>query len=205
MSDKDQVSDTDDEQEIEETVEISKYGTDEALAEEFPEHLRTRFTEIDLICPRCRSGWYAVVAEFINVKTHPAAREGILRGTMHRSRCAACRRFTYEKIDQIWQYYDPDEQLIVQVRIDREYKAGGGEDLYYKRLEEMVMRYAEEDVRVDVAFGMQDLIDKHLGGQAAVDAAMRRRAKERELRLHSGMIRLDNEHEYFGEEETQTE
>ena len=172
------------------------------LAEQFPEHLRTRFSEVELFCPRCRSEWAAPVAVFINAKTDPAANEGILRRTMHRSRCPACKGFTHD-IMQVWDYYDPDRQQLVQVRLKYEYKAGGGEDMYFKRLEERVMEYQNDDIKVDVVFGMDELIEKYLGGEEAVAAAMRRREKEIELGLNPGNIRVDNEHEYF-EEKTYT-
>ncbi|CAN5739703.1 hypothetical protein BH23CHL2_BH23CHL2_30020 [soil metagenome] len=173
------------------------------LAEEFPEHLRTRFTEVELLCPKCRSEWSPGVAVLINAKTDPAATEGVLRGTMHRSRCPACKGHVHD-IMHIWDYYDPDNQQIIQVRMDWEYKAGGGEEVYFKRLEDLVMKYQNDDVKVDVVFGMQELIDKYLGGQEAVDAAMRRRDKEIELKLFPGNIRVDNEAEYFEDTKTGT-
>ena len=169
------------------------------LVESFPEHLRSRFTEVELICPKCRSEWTPGVAVFINAKTDPAATEGILRNTMHRSRCPACKGFEHD-IMQIWDYYDPNRQQVVQVRMAWEYKAGGGEEVYFDRLERLVMKYQEDDVKVDVVFGRDELIEKYLGGQEAVDAAMRRRDKEIELKLNPGNIRPDNENEYFEDE-----
>ncbi len=180
---------------------MHEIGSRPELAEQFPEHLRTKFTETELMCPKCRSEWGAGVAVLINAKTDPAAIEGILRGSMHRSRCPACKGYVHD-IMHIWDYYDPDNQQIVQVRMDWEYKAGGGEDVYFKRLESLVMKYQEDDVKVDVVFGMQELRDKYLGGQEAVDAAMRRRDKEIELKLYPGNIRADNEAEYFEDIET---
>jgi hypothetical protein len=170
------------------------------LAEEFPEHLRTRFTEVELICPKCRSQWAAPVASFINIKTDPAAIEGILRNTMHQSRCPACKGFTHD-VMHIWDYYDPDDQQIVQVRLRYEYKAGGGEKIYFKRLEDLVMKYQNDEVKVDVVFSMPELVEKYMGGEEAVAASMRRREKEIELGLNPGNIRVDNEAEYFEVEE----
>ncbi|MEZ4521437.1 MAG: CpXC domain-containing protein [Thermomicrobiales bacterium] len=182
---------------------LNDIGARHDLAEQFPEHLRTRFTEVELMCPKCRSEWSPGVAMLINAKTDPAATEGILRGTMHRSRCPACKGYVHD-IMHIWDYYDPDNDQIVQVRMDWEYKAGGGEEVYFKRLEDLVMKYQNDDVKVDVVFGMQELIDKYLGGEEAVEAAMRRRDKEVELKLYPGNIRADNEAEYFDEAETGT-
>ena len=182
---------------------MNKIGARPELAEQFPEHLRTRFTEVELTCPRCRGQWSPGVAVLINARTDPAATEGILRGTMHRSRCPACKGFVHD-IMHIWDYYDPDNEQIVQVRMGWEYKAGGGEEVYFTRLEALVMKYQEDEVKVDVVFGMQELIDKYLGGQEAVDAAMRRREKEIELKLYPGNIRADNEAEYFEDATTGT-
>lgn len=165
-------------------------------AEQYPEHFRTRYTEIDLTCPRCTSIWHPSVAAFVNAKTDPMVRDGILRKTMHRSRCPACKNHEYE-IDQIWEYYEPDQELIIQVRPGWEFKAGGGEKVYWTRLEDLVLKHAEDEVRVDVVFGFDEMIEKYLGGEQAIEAAMRRRSKEIELKLHAGTILAHNEFEYF--------
>lgn len=165
-------------------------ATAEISPEDFPEHLRTRFTEVTLRCPKCTSEWNPGVAVLVNIKTDPKAREGILRHTMHKSRCPACKRYEYD-IDQIFEYYDPDEQLLVQIRPKWEFKAGGGEDVYWKRLEAVVLKHAGDDVRVDVAFGFDEFIDKHLGGQDAVDAARARREREIEDRVEAGTYHRD--------------
>jgi hypothetical protein len=62
------------------------------------------------------------------------------------------------------------------------------------------MKYQHDDVKVDVVFGMQELREKYLGGQEAMDAAMRRRDKEIELKLYPGNIRADNEAEFFDDD-----
>jgi hypothetical protein len=182
---------------------LNDIGARADLIDQFPAHLRTKFTEVELMCPKCRSEWGAGVAVLVNAKTDPAATEGVLRNTMHRSRCPACKGYVHD-INHIWDYYDPDRQLIVQVRMAWEYKAGGGEEVFYKRLEDLVMKYQNDEVRVDVVFGMQELIDKYLGGEEAVTAAMRRRDKEVELTLAPGNIRADNEHEFFDHGKTAT-
>lgn len=182
---------------------MNKIGARPDLIEQYPEHLRTKFTEVELTCPKCRSEWSAGVAVLINARTDPAATEGVLRGTMHRSRCPACKGFVHD-IMHIWDYYDPDNEQIVQVRMGWEYKAGGEEKVYFERLEALVMKYQNDEVKVDVVFGMQELIDKYLGGQDAADAAMRRRDKEIELKLYPGNIRADNESEYFEDSKTGT-
>ena len=174
---------------------------EEALGQKYPEHLRTRFTELDLTCPRCGSIWNPGVVVLVNAETHPAVREGILRRTMHTTRCPACKQHEYKEVDQIWEYYEPEKDLLIQVRPKWEYKAGGGADLYWSRLEDLVLKYAEDEVQVDVVFGFDGLIEKYLGGEDAVTASMRRRAKEIELKLDPGAIRADNEDEYFTPEE----
>lgn len=174
-------------------------GIREDLVENYPEHLRTRYTEVDIKCPKCQAVWTPAVANFVNAETHPVVREGVLRKTMHHARCPSCRQYELD-VDHIWDYYDPDEGLIVQVRPKWEYKAGGGEECYWDRLESLVLKYQEEDVRVDVVFGFDDFIEKHLGGDEELEASMRRRDKEIELKLNPGSIRPDNEQEYFTED-----
>lgn len=179
-------------------TKVDQFGTNEALSQEFPEHLRTRYSEIELRCPRCTSQWDAPVVMVANAKTHPSATEGVLRRTLHQSRCPACKQHEYD-IDHVWEYYDPDEALIVQVRPQREYKAAGGEEGYLKRLETLVLKHQEDDVRVDVVYGLDELVDKYLGGDEAREAAQRRKEKEAELKLHPGSVRADNEHDFLDE------
>jgi hypothetical protein len=131
--------------------------------------LETWFMDFEVVCRRCQSRWQPPIARFVNVGTDPDARLGILLNTMHQSYCPHCKLKQY--IDTTFEYYDPEQQLVIQVRPEWEYKAGGGEKYYLKRLEDLVMKYSKTDVRVDVVFGLQQLIDKHLGGEAAVAAA----------------------------------
>lgn len=138
----------------------------------------TKFSEVELVCPRCTALWSPAVAVTVNARTDPHAKEGVLRGTMHRSRCPRCKAHEYN-IDQVWDWYDPEERLIIQFRPKWEYKAGGGEEVYFKRLEALIMKYADYDVRVDVSFGFDDAIAKHFGGEEAVAAANERAERER--------------------------
>ncbi|MBX6343155.1 MAG: hypothetical protein IRY97_11900 [Thermomicrobiaceae bacterium] len=142
--------------------------------------VETRFTYLDLRCPKCQSTFEQPVASAVNVATHPDARLGILLGTMHRAVCPLCKH-TFP-INQIFDYYDPERQLVVQVRPEWEFHAGGGEDWYWARYEDLVMKYAGADVRVDVVFGFSEMVEKYLGGQEAVEAARQeweaRRARE---------------------------
>jgi hypothetical protein len=150
------------------------------------ERLQTSYTETELICPKCRAKWSPVVANFINFGTDPKGREGLLRKSVHHAYCPACKY--HMEIDHIFAVYDPDENLIVQVRPRWEFNAGGGENYYWTRLEDLVMTYQEIDARVDVVFGYDELIEKHLGGREAADAALARASQERELKLASGSL-----------------
>jgi len=131
--------------------------------------IETEYTELEMRCVGCSAKWEAPVARQVNVKTHPDARLGILLGTMHRTRCPVCK--TPRDIEFIFEYYDPDQSLLLQVRPDWEIVAGGGEDWYWERYEDLVKKYAEVDVRVDVVFGMSEMVEKYLGGEDARAAA----------------------------------
>ena len=131
--------------------------------------LQTRFVEFQVVCRRCQTSWQPTIARFVNVETDPDARLGILLNRMHWSSCPRCAHEQF--IDTTFEYYDPAEALVIQVRPEWEYAAGGGEDYYLKRFEDLVIAYCTIDVRVDVVFGMRQLVDQYLGGEAAVAAA----------------------------------
>lgn len=122
--------------------------------------------------------WSPPVAVMVNAATDPEAKEGILRGTMHKSRCPACKGHEYD-IDHIFEWYDPEEKLLIQFRPAWEYRAGGGEEVYLKRLESLILKYAEHDIRVDVSFGFDWAIGKYFGGEEEVAAAHARAERER--------------------------
>jgi hypothetical protein len=168
------------------------------MAEQFEaedDRLKTRYTEVELICKKCHARWSPVVASFVNLGTDPKGREGILRKSMHHAFCPVCK--THVEIDHVFGVYDPEENLVVQVRLAWEFRAGGGEEMYWKRLEQLILDWAEEDVRVDVVFGFDELIEKYLGGQAAVDAAMARATQEREQGLAPGSLVDENHDDRF--------
>jgi hypothetical protein len=131
--------------------------------------LETEYTELEMRCVGCKSKWDVPVARQVNVKTHPDARLGILLGTMHRTRCPVCK--TPREVEFIFEYYDPDQSLLLQIRPEWEFEAGGGEDWYWERYEGLVEKYAETEVRVDVVFGFNQMIEKYLGGDDARAAA----------------------------------
>jgi hypothetical protein len=132
-------------------------------------NLETWFEEVDMTCPRCQSTWQPAIARFVNVRTHPDARLGLLLDKMHHSFCPRCK--TPRFIETTFEYYDPDRELVIQIRPEWEIKAGGGEDYYLKRFEDLVNKYAATDVRVDVVFGYKELIERYLGGENAVAEA----------------------------------
>ena len=146
--------------------------------------LETWFMEFEVVCRRCQSKWQPPIARFVNAGTDPDARLGILLGTMHRSFCPACK--LKQLIDTTFEYYDPEQNIVVQVRPEWEFKAGGGEEYYLKRFEDLVIKYSKTDVRVDVVFGQDELIQKYLGGDEAIAAAQeewdqrREQAKQRQ-------------------------
>jgi len=150
--------------------------------------LETEYTEVEMRCVDCSAIWHPPVARQVNVKTHPDARLGILLGTMHRTRCPSCKK--PRDIEVIFDYYDPDQNLVIQIRPDWEIVAGGGEEYYWTQYENLVKKYADQHVRVDVVFGFKEMIEKYLGGDEAVAAAreewnarVEREAQEREAKL----------------------
>src|SRR5579884_3403076 len=161
--------------------------------------LETEYASIDMICPNCQSQWEAPFARLVNVKTDPNGRLGALLGTMHKSHCPFCK--TPRDVEVIWEYYDPDQQLLIQVRPEWEFHAGGGEDWYWARYEDLVEKYKEQEVRVDVVFGFDELIEKHLGGQAAVEEAKR----EWEARKAAARAKSEGKEASMSPEEKATE
>lgn len=130
--------------------------------------LETELTAVDVCCRTCGARWEAPVARRVNSGTHPDARLGILLGRMHRARCPICA--TTHELDVIVDYYDPDQARVIQVRPTWERRAGG-EEWYWDRLEDLVGRYQDVVVRVEVVFGFAELTERHLGGPHAVAAA----------------------------------
>jgi hypothetical protein len=164
--------------------------------------LETRFMETEVICRRCQATWQPAIAKFVNVKNDPDARLGILLKTMHHSFCPQCKTRMY--IDTTFEYYDPDESLLVQIRPAWEFKAGGGEDWYLKRFEDLIHKYSDTDVRVDVVFGIDEMIEKYLGGEQGMAEAKEEwtRRKQAAIARHKERIA---QHEAFVAEEPDAE
>jgi hypothetical protein len=152
----------------------------------FPKHLQTEYSEVELRCPVCKALWSPPVTRFVNLATDPHAIEGMLRRSVHHAYCPACK-YHYE-VEQIFSIYDPAQGLIVQARPKWEFNAGGGEEIYWKRLEDLVLKHATDDVRVVIVFGWDELIEKYLGGKDAEEAALVRREQEREQDLEPGSL-----------------
>jgi hypothetical protein len=156
---------------------------------ESPAHLQTSYTEVELMCPKCRARWSPPVANLVNVRTHPQGRESMLRRAIHKSRCPACKHPM--DVEHIYAVYDPDQKLLVQVRPKWEFKAGGGEEIYWTRLEQLILKHTEDDIRVDVVFGLDELIERFLGGEKAVAAAEARAEQERAEGKPPGTIAME--------------
>jgi hypothetical protein len=161
--------------------------------------LETRFEEIEMTCPKCQANWQPAIARFVNVKTHPDARLGLLLDKMHHSLCPRCKAPRF--IETSFEFYDPDRELIVQIRPEWEFKAGGGEDYYLKRFEDMVDKYAATDVRVDGVFGYKQMIERYLGGENAVAEAR----VEWERRVAEARARREEEHARRAQQRKQSE
>ncbi len=125
----------------------------------------TRWTELDLRCPKCNIIHYVPVCIFLNARESPELVQRVINGQFNLKRCPLCRKI--EPVDYAWVFFDPERKLAVQVRSEWEYHAGGGEEWYAARLEDFLERWAEHDVRIDVVFRQEDLIERFLQGVRA--------------------------------------
>jgi hypothetical protein len=147
--------------------------------------LMTRFSATDLICPQDDVIWRAPVADFVNFGTHPHGREGILRGTMHHAYCPVDGY--HVAIPHIFEVYDPAVPFLVQVRSSWEDEAGGPKYVQDCRAA-LTETYGDLGIPLDIVFGFEELIDRYLGGQPAVEAAMARAEEERARGLEPGTL-----------------
>lgn len=125
-----------------------------------PNPLATSWTELDLRCPTCNIIHYVPICLFLNVAESPHLDERLRKGQFNRKRCPMCRRI--EPVEHPYTYYDPSRQLAVQVRPEWEFKAGGGADWYAARLEDFFEQWKDREVRIDVVFGEEQLIERYL-------------------------------------------
>ena len=120
----------------------------------------TQWTEFDLRCRDCQITHYVPFCIFLNAEESPQLVERIKAGHFNMKRCPVCHQIEY--VEHPYSYYDPARQLIVQVRPEWEWHAGGGEEWYAARLEDFFDKWSEHDVKIEVVFGPQPLIDRFL-------------------------------------------
>ena len=133
-----------------------------ATAEEQPpiDIFATQWTEFDLRCRDCQITHYVPFCIFLNAEESPGLVERIKSGHFNMKRCPVCHQIEY--VEHPYSYYDPARQLVVQVRPEWEWHAGGGEEWYAARLEDFFDKWSEHDVKIEVVFGPQPLIDRFL-------------------------------------------
>lgn len=120
----------------------------------------TQWTEFDLRCRDCQITHYVPFCIFLNAEQSPELVQRIKSGHFNMKRCPLCRQIEY--VEHPYSYYDPSRQLVVQVRPEWEWHAGGGEEWYAARLEDFFDKWSEHDVKIEVVFGPQPLIDRFL-------------------------------------------
>ncbi len=125
-----------------------------------PDPFATYWSEFDLRCRDCQIVHYVPLCLFLNAAESPALVQRIISNHFNLKRCPVCRQIEY--VEHPYSYYDPARKLIVQVRPEWEWHAGGGDDWYAARLEDLFDKWAEHDVRIEVVFGPQQLIDRFL-------------------------------------------
>ena len=125
-----------------------------------PDPWATAWTELDMRCPKCQIIHYVPTCTFLNARESPQLVQQLAKGRFNLKRCPLCR--TIEPVDYPFTYFDPDRKLAVQVRSEWEWHAGGGEEWYAARLEDFFEKWAEHDVRIEVVFGQERLVERFL-------------------------------------------
>ncbi len=120
----------------------------------------TQWTELDLRCRDCQIIHYVPICLFLNAAESPQLVQQIIGQQFNMKRCPVCHQIEY--VEHPYAYYDPARKLVVQVRPEWEWHAGGGEEWYAARLEDLFERWSEHDVRIEVVFGPQPLIERFL-------------------------------------------
>jgi hypothetical protein len=128
----------------------------------------TQWTEFDLRCRDCQITHYVPFCIFLNAEESPELVQRIISGHFNMKRCPLCHQIEY--VEHPYSYYDPARQLVVQVRPEWEWHAGGGEEWYAARLEDFFDKWSEHDVKIEVVFGPQPLIDRFLQDAQTVPA-----------------------------------
>jgi len=133
----------------------------DTLADEPPiDVFATQWTEFDLRCRDCQITHYVPFCIFLNAEESPELVQRIKAGHFNMKRCPVCHQIEY--VEHPYSYFDPARQLVVQVRPEWEWHAGGGEEWYAARLEDFFDKWSEHDVKIEVVFGPQPLIDRFL-------------------------------------------
>ena len=128
--------------------------------------LATFWTELDLFCRDCQITHYVSFCTLLNAEESPHLVERTKANQMNYKRCPLCHKIEY--VQHPWTFYDPQRKLVVQIRPEWEWHAGGGEEWYDARLEDLFDKWSEHDVKLDVAFGPEQFIERYLGGEEVV-------------------------------------
>ena len=136
----------------------SAASLDQLLPEIDP--LATYWTELDLFCKHCNITHYVNFCTLLNAEESPHLVERARLNQFNYKRCPVCRRIEY--VEHPWTFFDPQRKLVVQVRPEWEWHAGGGEEWFAARLEDLFDKWSEHDVRLDVTFGPEQFIERYL-------------------------------------------
>jgi len=132
--------------------------------------LATYWTELDLRCRDCSIIHYVNFCTFLNAEESPHLVERARMNQFNYKRCPLCKKIEY--VEHPWTFYDPRRKLVVQVRPEWEWHAGGGEEWYAARLEDLFDKWAEHDVKIDVTFGPAQFIEKYLADEESGSRAV---------------------------------
>lgn len=127
--------------------------------------LATFWTELDLFCRDCGITHYVNFCTLLNAEESPHLVERARANQMNYKRCPMCKQIEY--VQHPWTFFDPRRNLVVQIRPEWEWHAGGGEEWYAARLEDLFDRWSEHDVQLDVVFGPTAFIEKYLSNDQA--------------------------------------
>lgn len=125
--------------------------------------LATEWTELDLFCRYCQITLHVPVCVFLNAAESPVLVQAIIAGQFNLKFCPLCNRI--EPVEHPFTFFDPARKLAVGVRPAWEWHAGGGEEWYAARLENLYEVWADRldgEVRIDVVFGPEQLVERYL-------------------------------------------
>jgi hypothetical protein len=122
--------------------------------------LATCWTELDLFCRDCNITHYVNFCTLLNAEESPNLVERARANQHNHKRCPLCKKI--ELVQHPWTFFDPQRKLVVQIRPEWEWHAGGGEEWYAARLEDLFDKWAEHDVKIDVTFGPEQFIERYL-------------------------------------------